>query len=98
MTRKTLISILLAVVISFAGLAVAEPLVIDKKATIKSVLENQLNNRITIKLDSGDELTGTVKSVQGKVTHLHALAGKEFYDAVISTDEIAAIIIRVKDR
>jgi len=52
---------------------------------------------VTVKLDSGDELTGKVGEVTGKLVVLQALSGKEFFDAVINTDDIAAVLVRSKE-
>jgi len=36
--------------------------------------------------------------VGDKVVHLTSLTGREFFDAVVSLDQIAAVVIRVRSR
>ena len=66
--------------------------------SIASVLEKQVGQRVTVILSSGTEITGIVRSVGEEVVHLSELSGKEFYDAVVSLDEIAAVTIRVRGK
>jgi len=91
-----------SVVILFTGLlmlsnaVIAEPLSITADDNIESVLKSNDGKQVTVKLGSGDELTGTIGTVNGKLVHLRELSGKEFFDAVVSMDDISAIIIRTK--
>jgi len=92
---------LITAFIMIAGLlsapaAMAAPLTVGASDNIQQVLETQKGKRVTVKLASGDELTGVVKSISSHAVHLGELSGKEFYDAVIATDRIAAVIIRTK--
>jgi len=66
--------------------------------SIKSVLERQVKHGATLKLRTGEELSGTVTLVGDKVVHLSALVGKEFYDAVVALDAISAVVVRARDR
>ena len=70
---------------------------INKDDTLNTVLAAQKGNQVTVKLVSGDEMTGKAGEVTGKLLVLQALTGKEFYDAVINTDDIAAVIVRTKE-
>ncbi|MBI4528941.1 MAG: hypothetical protein HY695_34520 [Deltaproteobacteria bacterium] len=65
--------------------------------SVETVLAAQKGKRVTIRLRSGQELTGTVREVTGRVVQLGALAGKEFYDAVLSLDAVEAIVVRTKE-
>lgn len=51
---------------------------------------------MTLKLDSGEELTGTLRTVGNHVAHLEKLAGKDFFDAVVDVEEVAAVIVRAR--
>jgi hypothetical protein len=51
---------------------------------------------VTITLGSGQTMTGVVKDVTGAMLHLEKLSGKEFYDAIIPVDRIAAVEARVR--
>ena len=47
---------------------------------------------------SGAELTGTITKVGEHVVHLSELAGREFFDAVVSLDQLPAVVIRTRGR
>jgi uncharacterized protein Veg len=74
----------------------AEPISVNSGDTIKNVLTTHIGKRVSIKTNSGGEMTGKVISVGKKLTHLGELSGKEFYDAVIVNRNIEAIVVRVK--
>jgi hypothetical protein len=76
--------------------AAAQPLAVAADATIEKVLAAQAGKRVTLKLGPGDELTGTVKLVTPKVVHLGEVAGREFFDAVVDTTRVVAVLVRVK--
>lgn len=64
--------------------------------TVESVLNGQ-KGRVTLRLRSGQELTGTVRAVTGKLVHLGTLSTREFFDAVVPLEAIEAVIIRTKE-
>ena len=89
---------LAAVVLVLASAAMAQDakLVVGQDDTIRTVLAEQVGKPVTLKLDSGEELTGTVRLVGKSVAHLEKLAGKDFFDAVVDLEEVAAVIVRVR--
>jgi hypothetical protein len=93
----------LALVLVLASLAVTlgaqgGAVRISEADTMHAVLSRHVGGAATLKLDSGDELTGKVLAVGEHVVHLAELSGKEFYDAVIDIDEIAAVILRAREQ
>ncbi len=54
--------------------------------------------RVAIKLNSNEEVEGTVTIVGDSLVHLSKLSGKDFYDAVVVFDRISAVSMRVRDR
>jgi hypothetical protein len=64
--------------------------------TVEKVLAAQKGKRVTVKLGPGDELTGVVKFVTPEVVHLSEIAGREFFDAVVDTRRIVAVLVRTK--
>ena len=95
--KKTVLTVVLA-----AGLLAAQPVIsADLKVTggdsIESVLHAQVNRRVTLRLRSGQELTGIVRLVTAKIVHLGAVSGREFFDAIVSVDAIEAVIVRTRD-
>lgn len=82
--------------ILFLSYTSAAPLSTGGGSSIESILNAQKGELVTIKLQSGSELTGTVELVNAQVVHLTKIAGKEFFDAVASINSIEAILARTK--
>jgi len=91
-------SILIAAVLgAMTGVvAMAEPLVLGQDDTVEKVLTAQKGRKVTIRLGSGEDLSGTVQEVNGSLVRLSELSGKEFYDAIMAIPRIAAVIVRAK--
>jgi len=53
---------------------------------------------VEVHLSSGNSLAGIVKEVSEHFLHLEQLVGKEFYDALVSINEIQVIAIRARTR
>lgn len=51
---------------------------------------------VTLRLRSGQELTGTVREATGRLVVLGALSGREFFDAVVPLEAVEAVLIRTK--
>jgi len=65
--------------------------------TMKTVLQGQMGQRVSVVLTTGPgEIAGVVTMVGDKVVHLSSLTGREYFDAVIALDQIAAVVIRVR--
>src|SRR3954464_2844660 len=65
--------------------------------TVQSMLTAQKGARVTVRLRSGQEVTGAVRDVNARVVQLGGVTGKEFFDAVVPLEAIDAIFVRVKD-
>jgi len=83
--------------IAFAAPAAAAELKVAATDTIETVLAAQKGKKVTVRLRSGQEITGTVALSNGKLLQLSAPTGKEFYDAVIPLEAIEAVLVRTKD-
>jgi hypothetical protein len=81
---------------SIAPLALAQQVTINPNDTTQSVLVAQKGKRVTVRLRSGQELTGTMRDSNGKVAVIAELSGREFFDAVVPLDAIEAVLIRTK--
>ncbi|MCW5603986.1 MAG: hypothetical protein KIT18_05515 [Burkholderiales bacterium] len=77
--------------------AAAAELIIGASHSIEGVLSVQRTKRVTLRLRSGQEITGTVKNVTGRLVQLGEISGKEFFDAVIPLEAVDAILIRTKE-
>jgi ABC-type uncharacterized transport system ATPase subunit len=94
---KKVLLVALAVTV-FAGLVIAQNagFTVAANDSIGAVLTKQTGKSVTLKLASGEELSGTVRVAGSNVVHLEKLSGKEFYDAAVDVDEIAAVIVRAR--
>ena len=96
--KKTLALLLISTSLAIASPATwAAELKVTATDTVESVLAAQKGKRVTVRLRSGQETTGTVTTVTPKVVQLSAVAGKEFFDAVVPLDAIEAVFVRTKD-
>ena len=73
-------------------------LAVKNEDTIQTVLRTHSGKPVTLRLGSGEEVGGTVKTVGLHVVHLTELSGKEFFDAVVPLDRIDAVVVRVRSR
>lgn len=85
---------------SFTSPAMAEEGKYELKAnaTMREVLAERTGKRTTLRMQSGEDIDGTVVLVGNGLVHISKLAGKDFYDAVVNIDRISAVIIKVRDR
>lgn len=67
-------------------------------ATMREVLSEYTGKRVALRLESGDEIEGTVTMVGTSLLHLAKLSGKEFYDAVVSIDKINAVRMKAREK
>ncbi len=79
-----------------AGPALAQPLAVTAKDTTQSVVAAHKGKRVTLRLRSGQELSGVVKEASERLVVLAELSGREFFDAAIPLEAIEAVIVRTK--
>jgi hypothetical protein len=70
---------------------------IGSNESVESVLNAQKGKRVIVRLRSGQEITGTVRAVTGRLVQLGAVIGKEFFDAVVPLEAVDAVLVRTKD-
>lgn len=78
--------------------ATSETPVFATNTTLAANLKNLAGKRATLYLKNGTSLAGTIKSVGDHLVHLEKLDGKDFFDALITLEEIAAVDIRARSR
>lgn len=66
--------------------------------TVTSVLTRQVGQRVELRMRSGEKLAGKLEAVGEKTVHISALAGQEFFDAVVVLEDISAVIIRTSGK
>jgi hypothetical protein len=64
--------------------------------TINDVLTEYLGKRVIVRMDSGENLEGTVSRVGVTLVHISKISGKDFYDAVVRIDRISAVMFKVR--
>ena len=86
---------ILIALMTFAGTAFADGKVgFESGDTTATVLKRQVGQRIELRLKGGDKLAGKVEAVGEKAVHLSALAGQEFFDAVVMLEDVTAVVVR----
>jgi hypothetical protein len=65
---------------------------------MRTILEQEIDLPVKLRLKSGQELSGTVVRLGTGVVQLSHIGGMEFYDAVINLDDISAVLFRVRQR
>ncbi|OGW27947.1 MAG: hypothetical protein A2X59_11610 [Nitrospirae bacterium GWC2_42_7] len=71
---------------------------LNNSDTIKIVLEQYVGKGVIITLNSGDEIQGTLTKVGDTLVHVSKISTMSYYDAVIRTDSIVAVKMRVRNR
>jgi len=71
---------------------------LKQDSTIRDVLTAQVGKRAAIRLDSNDEIEGTIVKVGDGLVHIAKLSGKDFYDSVVRIDRISAVRMRARER
>jgi hypothetical protein len=97
-------------VILFAAISVALPAAVQAKppvaveganfnvsSSINDNLKIYVGKDVLIHLRSGKTIQGYVKSVGDHFVHVEKLSGREFYDALIRTEDISAIEARFRE-
>ena len=82
--------------LAFAAQSLAQDVSISAGDTTQSVITAQKGKRVTLRLRSGQELTGAVREASARLVVLGAVSGREFFDAVIPLEAIEAVLIRTK--
>ncbi len=76
--------------------AFAQEVSVSASDTTQSVIAAQKGKRVTLRLRSGQELSGPVRDATPKLVVVGAVAGREFFDAVIPIEAVEAVLVRTK--
>ena len=76
--------------------ASAQGLTISPTDTTQSVIAAQKGKRITVRLRSGQELSGVVRDSSDRLLILGEVSGREFFDAAVPIDAIEAVLVRTR--
>lgn len=77
--------------------AAAQPVSVQPADSVQSVLSARKDKRVTLRLRSGQELTGVVRDATPKLVVLGAVAGRELFDAVVPLESVEAVLVRTKE-
>lgn len=75
-------------------LLMQSPAFADGDSVIAKTLAGLKGKRATLKLQSGQELTGVVAAVDDQTVKLTELTGMDYFDAVVRTERIDAVVMR----
>ena len=96
--HKFMSSVLFGLALAAAQVSLAaQELRIGPNDTMQAVIAAQKGKRVTVRVRSGQELTGTVRDVSARLLHLGAISGREFFDAVVPLESIDAVQVRTKE-
>ena len=96
--RKVISVLVLSTALACPGApAASAELRVAASDSVETVLAAQKDKRVTVRLRSGQEITGTVRNVTGKLVQLGAVTGREFFDAVVPLEAVEAVLVRTKD-
>lgn len=92
------VMLVLGLMVISAPIALAEEVKYDLKpaATMKALLTDSIGKRVVLRLESSEEMEGTVTTVGDNLVHVSKLSRRDFFDAFVSIDRISAVIIRAR--
>jgi hypothetical protein len=76
--------------------AAAQNLTITPNDTTHSLVAAQKGKRVTLRLRSGQELSGLVRDASERLVVLGEVSGREFFDAAVPVGAIEAVLVRTK--
>jgi len=62
--------------------------------TILSILQRNTGQNVELRLKSGEKIGGKVEKIADKLVYLSQLTGAEYYDAVVDTGDVSAVVVR----
>jgi hypothetical protein len=74
----------------------AQGLTVSAADTTSSIVAAHKGKRITVRLRSGQELSGTVRESTDRLLVLAEVSGREFFDAIVPIEAIEAILVRTR--
>jgi hypothetical protein len=96
--RKIVPTLLAVAALGFAAASsLAGELKLGANDTMQSILASHKGGKVTLRVQSGQDITGIVREVNSEIVQIGAVSGKEFYDAMVSLDSIEAVYLRIKD-
>lgn len=85
-----------AALLAAAAQVRAQNLTVSAADNAKSVAAAYKGKRITLRLRSGQELSGIVRDATDRLVVLGELSGREFFDAAVPVEAVEAVIVRTR--
>ncbi|HRY43011.1 MAG TPA: hypothetical protein P5164_03590 [Thermoanaerobaculia bacterium] len=74
-------------------------MVLEEQDSMASVLKRLEGKPVRLRMaGSGEEVLGKLQKVGRELAHLSDLSGREFFDAVVRIDQVAAVSVQVRGR
>ena len=92
------VMLMVGLMVMSAPIASAEEVKSELKpaTTMKALLTDSLGKRVVLRLESSEEMEGTVTTVGEHLVYISKLSRRDFFDAFVSIDRISAVIVRVR--
>lgn len=82
-----------------AGTEQERKLTLEEKDTMAAVLGRLEGKSVRLRLaGSGEEVAGRLQKVGKELVHVSELSGRDFFDAVVRIDQVAAVSVQVRGR
>jgi len=96
--RRILVAVFILAFCLLTAQLFAEDTKFDINDGMREILKDQVGKRVSIRLDAGEDLEGTVLKVGDQLVQISKLSRRDFYDALVRIDRINAIIIKVREK
>ena len=94
--KMAAVAVLLTGLIAIAAPAAMADDAFKAGTTIRNLLTDSVGKRVGVRLDSREELEGTVTAVGDQLVQISKLAGRDYFDAYVSIDRISAVILKTR--
>jgi hypothetical protein len=72
---------------------------VEEQDSVAAVLKRLEGKAVKLRLaGGGEEISGKITKVGKEVVHVTDLSGRDFYDAVVRIDQVAAVSVQVRGR
>lgn len=71
---------------------------LNPTATMRDVLLENVKKRVTLRLDSGEQVEGTVAKVGNTLVHISNLPENELFYVLVNIDRISSVHLMVRQR
>ncbi len=74
-------------------------MVFEEQDSMPAVLKRLEGKTVRLRLaGSGEDVVGKLQKVGKELAHISDLSGREFFDAVVRIDQVAAVSVQVRGR